>query len=73
MQFHFLEDDLEKLWVPHSIRDIRQLPGGILTPIIAVQMDPKQTLEPALSSHINLEEELKSDLISRMTHFMYHL
>ena len=71
MQFRFLEHDLEKMWKPHSIRDIRRIPDDILIPIVAVQIDPKATPEPAFSSHI--DEELKTDLISRMTHFMYHL
>ena len=70
---------MEKMWVPTSIRkdiqkkhfDTRRLPDDILTPIVTVQMDPKTTSEPALPSHI--DEELKTDLISRMTHFMYHL
>lgn len=75
MQFRFLEHDLEKMWVPRSIwkkiGDIRRLPEDILIPIVAVQIEPKTTSEPALPSHI--DEELKTDLISRMTHFVYHL
>ena len=71
MQFRFLEHDLEKMWKPHSIRDIRIIPDDILTPIVADQMRPKTTSEPAFSSQI--DEEVKTDVISHTTHFMYNL
>ena len=71
MQFRFLEQDLEKMWKPHSIRDIRIIPDDILTPIVADQMRPKTTSEPAFSSQI--DEEVKTDVISHTTHFMYNL